>query len=126
MKLAEPRSEEEKNKRVDFIFYGMKNSGANAIIFDHGSPEVWFQFYLGLFLDKPTAIIIRKKHVTDETEEKFSHPLVRFVMVVDEMTDKTAEVFSQRLAQMSKDIKAERDSIAKKSVNDGFGKEVKK
>jgi hypothetical protein len=41
------------------IVEGMKKSGLNIVLF-RDCPEVWMQFYMGLFLKKETAVIIER------------------------------------------------------------------
>jgi len=94
------KTEQEKIRRATSIVDGMSRSACNAVLFDHGSPEVWFQFYLGLYLDKPTIIMIKAKNITDETEAKFAHPLVKKVVVVEEYNDASAQLFADACAEV--------------------------
>lgn len=50
----------EKYKRIAGIVQGLQESDVNIILF-RDDPEVWFQYYLGLFLNKKTCIVCEER-----------------------------------------------------------------
>lgn len=97
MKIFPIHSDDKRVERVCSILDGLTQSGANAVIF-RNEPEVWFQFYLGLYLGKPTFVIIQKKDNTGITAFQLKVPNVH-ITEVDEFNDKALEDFAGNLAK---------------------------
>jgi hypothetical protein len=78
-------SNDERIDRVGGILDGLTQSATNAVIF-RDSPEVWFQFFLGLYLDKPTFVLIEKKDLGSATAWMLNRPNV-YIVDVEKMDD---------------------------------------
>lgn len=79
--------------RADRILWGLKRSQHNVVVFNN-TPEVWFQYYLGLYFEMPTIIIIRKR---DKACKKIlKHKLVWGFIDIDEFNNKTTEYAAEQ------------------------------
>lgn len=89
---------QEKVKKAQNTVEGMRQSANNALIF-RDSPEVWFQYYLGIFLEKPTIIMAQDKDLTESIRLIFARErLIRDVMIVDEFNEENTIKFAKKIA----------------------------
>lgn len=76
-------------KRVTEIIRGMMASDVNLIIF-RNEPEVWFQYWLGLYMQKPTYIICEECH-SNLIYSQEANELVKEIKVIKEFSQENIE-----------------------------------
>jgi hypothetical protein len=72
----------EKERKVYGVIQGLIQSGQNVVIFEN-TPEVWFQFWLGLYFGLPTLVVIKKADHVEHREDLIGHGVEDFVIVKD-------------------------------------------
>jgi len=94
---------EEKQKKTTEIvkqLLGMNQSKWNLLMF-RNEPWVWAQYFLGLCLEMPTLVIIRRKD-TAAYMPLLKHKLVKAFFEIDEFTKNTSEEVADKIAKYIK------------------------
>lgn len=95
MKVFPIQSDDPRVERAVGILEGMTQSNCNVVIFND-TPELWFQFYLGLYLEKTTFILIKKRDTSDERLSYFRFRGAH-VTVADDFDTKAMEDFARKI-----------------------------
>jgi hypothetical protein len=88
--------ETDKFERVVGIIEGLAQSASNVVIFKD-EPLLWFQFYLGLYLKRPTFVLIKKRDLSSEISYQLRYPLVK-TTVVEKFDEKAMEKFTATIS----------------------------
>lgn len=80
----------------------LANSKWNVVIF-RDDPWLYIQYYIGLFLQMPTILIIRK---TDKYfAKRLKHDLLKHIILVDEFDEADSKVVADLIASYVKGAK---------------------
>lgn len=89
---------DEKMSRVARIVAAMPDCTYNLVLFDD-DPEVWFQYYLGLYFGKPT-ILIMKEADKGKFAARLYHPYVKKIISVPDFTEEYVEMAGEQAAEI--------------------------
>lgn len=86
---------EEKTKWINRILIQMNLSKINLVIFKD-DPQLWLQYYFGLYFNKPTIVMI--KNVDNEKfGSLFQNPLVKEMIVLEDFTEDVLKEVADRV-----------------------------
>ena len=95
-----------KKQRADKIVHvitGLAHSKINIVIFNKDDPEIWFQFYMGLYLGMPTIVQIDKRYLPLKTMMN-KYPLVKRIIEVEKYDDTAITNLADTILEVNKEV----------------------
>lgn len=79
---------------------GLTRSRFNVVMFTD-KPEVWMQYYMGLYLENETIVVIKKED-KKRFHKRFKDKLVREIIDVTDFSQNTVDRVAKRIEIISK------------------------
>ena len=98
----EKLTKKQKADQIVSTITGLAHSRINVVIFKD-IPELWFQFYMGLYLEMPTIVVIEKKYLPLKTMIN-KYPLVKRIVEIEEYNGEEANKLASILQEVNKEI----------------------
>jgi len=100
--MEKPLTKKQKVDEIVSVITGLAHSKINVVIFKD-VPELWFQFYMGLYLEMPTVVVMEKRYIPLKTMVN-KYPLVKRIIEVEVYNEEEANKLANILQEVNKEV----------------------
>jgi hypothetical protein len=89
----------QEEQRARQIIEAMKQSECNIVLF-RDCPEVWMQYYMGIYLKKPTYVIVKRSDIPVTKDRFGEYALQRGITFVNDFSESELKKAMEEIQEM--------------------------